>query len=143
MSSGACRALVAALLSLTTVLLLAVPGMAKTEALKESSSTTYEVDPAARTVTVETVIPLENNQETPYNGLPWGPIIVEESANPRLSRGFEIDSRRDVPGPWTTFDVTTPEIQPGESRRLSIRYTLDAGGRRQTPVRIDDGYLYF
>lgn len=138
MSSGACRALVAVLLMLIVAPVLAVPVAANSERLREVAQTVYTVDPAARTLKVNTIIGLENKETTPYNRVPWGPIIVENAAN---LRGLDDVRRRNVPGPWTAIEVGTPAIGPGDTRRITVTYTLDADG--DAPIRIDDGYLYF
>jgi hypothetical protein len=143
MSSGACRALVAVLLTLISMPILALPAAAKEERLVETSDTRYTVDPASRTIEVSTLFRLHNREQTPWRGLPWGPIIVEEEAVPRVSGQFKIeDNPSDLPGPWEAIEVSTPVIEPGDQVRFRVRYALDPT-REGTPVRLDDGYLYF
>jgi hypothetical protein len=149
MSSGACRALVAVLITLVAGLAMAVPTAAESERLREQSTAIYRVDPSTGTIDVDIVVKLTNNEPRPYNLGTWGPLILEERAVPRVSQGFLIGETRDLPGLWRAVDVETPVIEGGgEDVNLQVAYTLDAaigqGGSRseQMPARVGEAYVY-
>jgi hypothetical protein len=150
MSSGACRAFVAVLLTLVAVMAMALPAAAATERLREQSTVIYKVNPATGSIDVNIVIKLTNNDERPFNVGTWGPIVIEELAVPRVSEGFAVGESRDLPGLWRAIDVDTPVIEGGgEDVNLQVAYTIDAridqndSRIEQTPARVGEGYLYF
>jgi hypothetical protein len=127
------------LLTLLIVPVLAVPVGANSERLEERVRTTYTVDPAAQSLTVTNAFNLRNDEQGPYNALPWGPIIVEDAANIRRPK---VVNRSSLPGPWTAIEVEAPRIEEGTTKRVSVEYALVAT-RDGSPIVIDDGYLYF
>lgn len=149
MSSGACRALVAALLTLIATLAMTVPAVARTERLREQSTVIYKVDPAAGSIDVNIVVKLTNNDDSAYSLATWGPIVVEERSVPKVSRGFRVGASSDLPGLWRAADVDTPVIAGGgESQNLQVAYTIDglidqSSRAAQTPARVGEGYIYF
>ena len=150
MSSGACRALVAILATLIATLAMALPAAAATERLREQSTVIYKVDPATGSIDVNIVVKLTNNEDRAYNLGTWGPIVLEERAVPRVSRGFAVGDSRDLPGLWRAVDVDTPVIEGGGAdQNLQVAYTLDAriaqndSRAEQTPARVGEAYIYF
>ena len=150
MSSGACRALVAVLITLVAALALAAPLAAESERLREQSTVIYRVDPSAGTIDVDIVVKLTNNEPRAFNLGTWGPLVIEERAVPRVSQGFSVGQSSDLPGPWRAVDVNTPVIEGGgEDVNLQVAYTLDAAidqsasQTEQTPARVGEAYVYF
>jgi len=150
MSSGACRALVAVLLTAVATMAMAWPVAAESERLREQSTVIYRVDPANGTIDVNIVVKLTNNEPRPYNLGTWGPVVLEERAVPRVSQDFQVGETSDVPGLWRAVEVATPVIEGGgEDVNLQVAYTLDAGidqsesRTEQTPARVGEAYLYF
>ncbi len=149
MSSGACRALVAVLLTLVATTMLTLPAVARTERLREQSTVIYKVDPATGSIDVNIVVKLTNNDDSAFNLGTWGPIVVEERSTPRVSRGFAVGASSDLPGLWRAIEVESPVIPGGgESQNLQIAYTIDAridqsNRAAQTPARVGEGYIYF
>jgi len=150
MSSGACRTLVAVLATLIAALVMALPVAAATERLREQSTVIYKVDPSTGSIDVTIVVKLTNNEDRAFNLGTWGPIVLEERAVPRVSRGFSVGESRDLPGLWRAVEVETPVIDGGgESQNLQVAYTLDAriaqndSRAEQTPARVGEGYIYF
>lgn len=149
MSSGACRALVAVLLTLVATAMLALPAVARTERLREQSTVIYKVDPASGRIDVNIVVKLTNNDDSAYNLGTWGPIVVEERSVPKVSRGFSVGASSDLPGLWRAIEIETPVIPGGgESQNLQVAYAIDAridqsSRAAQTPARVGEGYIYF
>lgn len=150
MSSGACRALVAVLLTLAATLSIALPMAAETERLREQSTTIYKVDPAKGSIDVVTVVKLTNIERQAFSLGTWGPLVMEELVVPRVSKGFAVGDSRDLPGLWRGVDVSTPVIEAdGGNVNLQVAYTIDAAidqnesRASQTPARVGEGYLYF
>lgn len=151
MTSGACRALVALLLTLVATIGLTLPVAAAKENLTETSLVTYTVRPGGGAIDVELIFRLTpQNGNRPYAEGEWGPIAVEErAAELNLSRSVNDNFRfEDLPGPWKALYVTLPRIPVSESLRFSVQYTLDASitqpdsRKENTPARVDRGYVY-
>ena len=117
MSSGACRALVALLLTLAATLVMALPVFAKTDALVEQSTVTYTVHPERGTIDVRMVFVLRTRQSA-FPAQDWGPIVVEERVpRPSVSAGFSlVEPPSDLPGLWKAYYVNTPRIEGGGER---------------------------
>jgi len=153
MSSGACRALVAVLLTLVASTVIALPVVANTDQLNEKSEVFYRVDPSSGRISVEIVITLKNSTNRSLPPMPWGPIIVEERTDPPTptvskARGFSIEGFEELSGPWRAMTVMTPRIDTGPATTLRVKYDIDArtdlreSRKANTPARVDDGYIY-
>jgi hypothetical protein len=150
MSSGACRALVAVLLTLVATIVMALPVVAKTDSLVELSTVTYTVHPGSSEIDVSQVFVLKTRQSA-FPSQDWGPIVVEERARPSVGSGFSlVEGASDLPGLWKAVQVQTPRVEGGGSRaKFVVSYTIDAsitqsGARRSsTPARVDGSYIYF
>jgi hypothetical protein len=138
MSSGACRALVAVLITLVASLAMAVPGAAESERLREQSTVIYRVDPAPGTIDVDIVV-LTNN-EPAGNGHMGAPIL--KSAVPRVSQGFQVGETRDLPGLWRA--VTSRRPPGGNEPPVATRSTRpSAGGTAPSSCRrAGEAYVY-
>jgi hypothetical protein len=147
MSSGACRALVALLLTLTATVGLSLPAVAEEERLTERSEVEYTVKPRTGEIDVSILIKLRPNSNSPFNGR-YGPIVIEEGVAQADIKGAIDPKFTDLPGPWRAMTVRVPRIEPGSSgKNLNIRYTLDgnldvAAGSQDTPARVSTGYVY-
>ena len=145
MSSGACRALVAVLLTLIVAPILAVPAPPPIGAARRGSPTELHRRPGQAEHQGEHGLRASNKEQTPFNRQPWGPIIVEEAG--RTSAALRVLQRRGPAQPARTMDGHRGQhaaIEPGDKRNLSVSYTLDASmTTRAGPGRIDEGYLYF
>ncbi|MEX1334297.1 MAG: hypothetical protein AB1Z66_03270 [Candidatus Limnocylindrales bacterium] len=151
MSSGACRALVAVVLTLAATIVMTLPVAAESEELVESSIVTYTVRPNAGEVRARLIFVLNTGQRE-WQAQDWGPIVVENAASRLRAAGaaaLNQDTRSDVPGPgapWKEIDVRTESI-PGrrESKTFQITYNLDAaigGEALDIPARVDQSYVF-
>jgi hypothetical protein len=149
MSSGACRALVAILIALMATFLSVAPMAASNDRLTVRGPTLYVVDPSAGSIKVTITAKLMNpDNDRAYNLGTWGPLIVEDLAQPRVSNGFQIeDAPTDLVGPWRAVDFVTPNIEPGGQATLGVTYTIDGQPSESrletTPARVGKGYIYF
>jgi len=149
MSSGACRALVAVLLTLVATIVMALPVVADTEELTETSNVIYRVDPAEGTISVTIAVTLRPRARD-WQPQTWRELSVEEGTRPSASGDYQVTrSRREKPGLWEAVGIRTPEIEARERDSFSVRYTLNAStdksprAKRQTPARLNDSYMYF
>ncbi|MFV2062385.1 MAG: hypothetical protein ACC726_02585 [Chloroflexota bacterium] len=151
MSSGACRALVAVLLTLVATTTVAVPVGAATEKLRERSTTTYTVDPRSGEIDVQIVLTLTNTGDRTVNLDEWGPVYLEDGViEPRINgRGVSRTEFTPLPGLWKSMQLKIPKIESGDRLKVQIRYTISApingssARAARTPARISDGYVYF
>ncbi len=149
MSSGACRALVALLLTLVAASVMAMPVVAKNDQLLETATVTYKVKPSRGVIDARVSVVLRpRNQVWPKQ--PWSQVVLEENASKLNASGaFAIGSRRDLPGLWEAVDIRTPRINQGDigktivSYRLNASVTADNTVKRTMPARLDDSYMYF
>ena len=151
MSSGACRALVALLLTLVATSVMALPVAAKEDALVERSTVTYTIHPASGEIEVDTIFVLRTRQ-SPFPPKEWGPIVVEDRPrNPRVTPPFElVEGATSLPGLWKAVAVETPRIDGGsQAEKFVLSYTVDASitqndaNKERTPARVDGSYLFF
>ncbi len=154
MSSGACRALAALLLTLVATIGLTLPVAAEEARLNELSRVTYTVDPNTGDVDVKIIVRLESANGRAVPPGTWGPIVVEERATPVVEPKEEyqiVDGSRDLPGPWEAIEVLRPKVDPNSKKPIqifTISYTLKAATSRDsrqlkdTPARVDAGYVY-
>ncbi|MEA2025759.1 MAG: hypothetical protein U9O18_03620, partial [Chloroflexota bacterium] len=151
MSSGACRALVAVLLTLVATTVMALPVVAKNEALTERSAVTYTVNPGTGEIAVRMIFTLKTRGEAPFQPGEWGPIVVEERATPSVGSPFKlVPGASDLPGLWKAVEVRTPRIEGGaQLKKFILSYTIDASvtqgeaKKARTPARVDGSYMYF
>ncbi len=153
MSSGACRALVALLLTLVATAVLVLPVAARTEALNEFATVEYTIDPANGEVDVRVVVTLQTELNQPFTEGRWGPVVVEQRARPSVTGsvdGFDLVRPGEAPGLWKTFQVQVPRIDGGRARvSFVLTYPLDGSldqsdaSLAETPARIDSSYFYF
>lgn len=149
MSSGACRALVAVMLALMASAALTLPAAAATEQLNERSTVTYTVDPENGVIDVRIIINLRNQGDRAVEAGEWGPIYIEDVAQPRFTpRSTERTEFTQLPGLWKSMNILAPRVASGERQRVIIEYTLEAPIARgsalsRTPARVGDGYVYF
>jgi len=149
MSSGACRALVAVVLTLVATIVMTLPVAARTDDLSETSVVVYEVVPRTGTINVTMQFLLTSGQ-TPAPVQVWGPIVVEDRTssidvgNARRERGAT-----NVPGPgepWKHIRVRTGERIPrGEVSPFNVSYTIDApigDVDEKVPARVDLSYVF-
>jgi hypothetical protein len=151
MSSGACRALVAVLITLVAATVMALPVAAKNEALVQKADATYVVHPASGTIDVTLVFTFRT-RGAPWDSQDWGPIVVEERPiKLSVTGGSEkVAGAEDLPGPWKEISVKTPRIPPnGETAKAVVSYTINAktdqdeAQKALTPARVDESYMYF
>ncbi len=149
MSSGACRALVAVMLTLVATIVMSLPVAAKSEQLTETSNAIYKVHPSKGTIDVTVAVTLRPRSEN-WPAQEWRQVVVEENTRPSASGNYKVTATaRDLPGLWEARGVKTPGIPVGERGSFILRYKLDASvdksnaGRRKTPARINDSYMYF
>ena len=149
MSSGACRALVAVLLTLVATSVMSLPVAAKSEELTETSNVIFKVHPAKGTVDVTVAVTLKPRAEN-WQPQAWRQATVEENTRPAASGDYRVtDTARDLPGLWEAVSVRTPRIPLGERDSFTLKYTLDASVNkanaqlRKTPARINNNYMYF
>ena len=149
MSSGACRALVAVLLTLVATIVMVLPVAAQNQdQLIDSTSVTYTVDPAEGTVTVVINGVLKATRNWP--GGEWGPLVVDQRPSLKARAPYTIaDRTSNLPGLWEAIDLETPRISAQEQGKFQVRYTMQAAtdlDRRRldrTAARLDDSYVYF
>jgi hypothetical protein len=153
MSSGACRALVAVVLTLVATIVMTLPVAAETEELVENSTVTYEVSPANGVVRVRILTTLITGQAD-WEAQRWpSPIVLENDArNIRVSdaaRRIQAAATT-VPGPgapWQHIFVRTERI-PGKrsSKTFEVQYRLGAWAGdsidQPVPARVDDSYVF-
>jgi hypothetical protein len=149
MSSGACRALVAVLLTLVATIVMVLPVAAQDrQIIIDRTRSTYTVDPAKGKIELNIAVVLKPSGRLP-KGSTWGPLYVEELATPRIKRPYTEAGSQPLEGPWEAIDIRTPVIKAGDEDDFSVRYTLDASVdlnnniKSQTPARLDGSYLYF
>ena len=149
MSSGACRALVAVVLTLVATIVMTLPVAARSDDLSEGSVVTYEVLPSNGKVRVRMAFTLSTGQAD-WQPQRWGPVVVESAATPSVS-GIASKTQRaeNVPGldaPWEHIWVRTQKIDGGRNNALfRVSYNLDAsiGEVPETyPMRVDPSYFY-
>jgi hypothetical protein len=148
MSSGACRALVAVVLTLVATIVMTLPVAARTDELVESSVVTYEVLPSSGRVKATLIFTLTTGQAD-WQAQRWGPIVVESATTPRVTGARKTPGGTNVPGPgapWENVDVRTEKIPGGrETDSFQVRYNLDAGigtVAMDVPARVDKSYIY-
>jgi hypothetical protein len=147
MTSGACRALVALLLTLVATIGLTLPAAAATDRLNETSLVTYMVDPGTGNIDVDIIFRLSPSANRPFPGEEWGPIVIESRATPRVNLRGETRFE-ELPGPWRALYVTLPRIDAGGQLAFRVQYTLAGSIRQQAarledmPARVDAGYIY-
>ena len=149
MSSGACRALVAVVITLVATMVMTLPVVARSPDLSEGAVVTYEVAPATGKVRVRMVFTLSTGQAD-YPAQRWGPIVVESAATPSIGGAASKTNRAvDVPGlnaPWEHIWVRTDKIDGGRNNALfRVSYNLDAAigeTDEADPVRVDPSYFY-
>jgi len=147
MSSGACRALVAVVLTLVATIVMTLPVAARTDLLVESSNVTYEVEPSTGKVKVRMFFTLSNGQVA-WPAQRWGPIVVESAGNPTVSSARKLQRATDVPGPnapWEQIQVRAPKIDGADQHTFKVSYNLEAGvGKvaREVPARVDQSYVF-
>ena len=151
MSSGACRALVAVVLTLAASMVMALPVVAEKDQLLETSTAIYQVHPSTGKIDVEIIIPLTNNSNKNYTVGTWGPVIAEERVKPNVNTrdGFKVGSSTDLSGLWKGVEVETPRIDGGGGKEtLFVKYTVDASIDQPanravvTPARVGRAYVY-
>ncbi len=151
MSSGACRALVALLLTLVATVVMAMPVAAKVDALDEESAVTYRVRPDKGSIDVSVVLTLETLGQNRFPAQEWGPLVIENRpVRPEVGPGFKRIEGPALPGPWKETWLETPKIEGGgNSRNTVLRYrinarpNLDETRKADTPARVDESYVYF
>ena len=149
MSSGACRALVALLLTLTATIGMMLPAAAEEERLKENSEVTYTVNPRTGVIDVRIDVVLETANRN-WPGGEWGDIIIEKRVSRQEIEGVrgKKPRRTALPGLWEAMTVDVDAIQSGEQDGLFIQYPLDGSldqgkaARDETPARVSIGYVY-
>lgn len=148
MSSGACRSLVALLLTIVATIGLAVPVAAEEPNLKETSSVVYTVDPSTGRVDVTITITLQAQNRAVKQG-EWGPIVVEDRVKVEVTPNLGKPRFEDGPGLWQEMYVTHPRVEEGgQAKSLRVKYSLDASdgqGARllaRVPARVNRGYIY-
>ena len=149
MSSGACRALVAVVLTLVATIVMTLPVAARTDDLSEASVVTYEVFPNAGRVDVTMQFLLSTGQ-TPAPPQVWGPIVIENAASKiSVGRASREPGATDVPGPgapWAHRDVKTGKrIPPLGNDRFDVTYRIDAtigAVAEDVPARVDASYVF-
>jgi hypothetical protein len=149
MSSGACRALVAVLLTLVAMTVMVLPVAAEEERLIESSTVIYRVNPKDGNIDVRIALTFRTRQDARAAGQ-WGPVVVEERAKPKVGTDFKVVlPATDRPGPWKAIDLETPRIPATSSDKTAVSYTIDADvtqtdvRKSKTPARVDQSYIYF
>ncbi len=88
MSSGACRALVAVVLTLVATIVMTLPVAARTDELVETSVVTYEVLPSNGRVKATLIFTLTTGQAD-WQAQRWGPIVGRERDHAEGDRGQE------------------------------------------------------
>ena len=149
MSSGACRALVAVVLTLVATIVMTLPVAARTDDLSQASVVEYEVVPNKGTINVTMQFLLATGQ-TPAPVQVWGPIVVEDlTSRIRVGNARREQGATNVPGPdapWKQIDVKTSERIPrGEESLFNVTYTVDAAiGEvdEAVPARVDTSYVF-
>ena len=96
MSSGACRALVAVVLTLAATIVMTLPVAARSDDLCEGGVVTYEVQPSNGSIRVRMTFTLTTGQAD-WQPQRWGPIVVESATTPAVS-GAAPCSLRSRPG---------------------------------------------
>lgn len=150
MSSGACRALVAVVLTLVATIVMTLPVAAESEELVENSIVTYEVSPSTGVVKASVLMVLRTTQ-APWPARDWGPIVIENAAaRVRASQAATLNKGgTDVPGPnapWKHISVKTDRIPGGrENKSFRVSYRLDAqigDVAYGVPARVDTSYVF-
>jgi hypothetical protein len=150
MSSGACRALVAVVLTFVATIVMTLPVAAEEEQLVENSIVTYEVSPSSGQVKVRIQMVLTTGQAA-WKAQEWGPVVIENAASDlRFARAQRVaGSATDVPGPgepWQHRDVRTRQIGGGqESGQFVVSYNVDAQVGNvdyNVPARVDQSYVF-
>ena len=150
MSSGACRALVAVLITLVAALALASPLAAESERLREQSTVIYRVDPSAGTIDVDIVVKLTNNERS---GLQPGHLGTARHRGARRAPRLPGLLGRPIERPARPL-ARRRRQHPGHrgrwgGREPPVAYTLDAAidqsasQTEQTPARVGEAYVYF
>ena len=145
MSSGACRSLVATMLTILAMLSLAVPVGAQTENLFGASTTTYRISPRAGTIRVVITLTLRNRGDSTIRKNQPFPVILEDNAVFQSGQASRREgSTKDLSGPWKSVDIDLPAIPAGERRNVSITYTLNEGAalNDRFPIRLGGGYVF-
>ena len=150
MSSGACRALVAVLLTLVATIVSAVPVVAQdnNQPVDTRSAITNRVHPDRGTIDVRINVVLQPTQD--WRKQAWKQLIVEERSTPQAREPFRV-ARRDRPlsGLYRAVNIQTPAIEGGTQDDTLVRYTLrastelDPDVRSQVPARLNGSYMYF
>ncbi len=149
MSSGACRALVAVVLTLAATIVMTLPVAADTEELAENSIVTYEVSPSTGVVKVRIQMLLTTSQAA-WPRQEWGPIVIENAASQRrYNQVNRVPGATDVPGPgapWQHIDVETRRIPGGrESSQFVLTHRIEAqigDVPLNVPARVDGSYIF-
>lgn len=149
MSSGACRALVAVLLTLVATIVSAVPVVAQdNQSVDTSSTSTYTVHPDKGTIDVRISVVLTPTQD--WRKQAWKQLIVEERSTPQTKEPYRVARRiQPLSGLYRAVNIQTPAIDGGTRSTFPVRYTLrastdlDAEVRRQIPARLNSSYMYF
>jgi hypothetical protein len=148
MSSGACRALVAVLLTLVATIVMTLPVIARSSDLNEASTVTYTVDPSDGTISVRTSFTLITGQED-WPARRWGPIVVENQASYRIIFADRAQGTGDVPGPgapWKHINVRTSKIEGGQNAKtFRVRADIEAqigDVADDLPARVDESYVF-
>jgi hypothetical protein len=152
MSSGACRALVAVVLTLVATIVMTLPVAAESEELVENSIVTYTVRPVAGEVKVTVLTVLRTGRDA-WQAQDWGPITVENAAPLGAQGVSEAATLRrgqttEVPGPgapWKHITVKTERIPKGrQSKSFQVTYTFDSGSAENlgVPARVDRSYVF-
>jgi hypothetical protein len=149
MSSGACRALVAVVLTVVATIITALPVAALESDLNEASVVEYEVLPNAGRVRVSLIFTLTTGQAARQSSR-WGPIVIEGESTPRvIGEAQAIQGGTSVPGPdspWEHIWVRADKIDGGRVKgTFRVRYNLDARTvdvSPDIPARVDGSYVY-
>ena len=148
MSSGACRALVAVLLTLVATIVMTLPVIARSDNLNEHSTVRYTVDPSTGTIEVRLGFTLTTGQED-WPAQRWGPIVVENRATYQIVVATPAQGTVDVPGtgePWKHINVRPGKIEgQGKSATFRLRDDIDASigvVANVMPARVDESYVF-
>jgi hypothetical protein len=146
MSLGACRALVATLLTLVVAIGFAVPVSAQQENLRTTALTTYDIRPGSGLIRATIVLTFENRRDSVLRGETWGPVYIEDAAG-QLNfsrRASRAGNSRDLPGPWKAMRINLPDIPANGRVIVAITYDLEQPETLVDtfPARIGAGYVF-